>query len=72
VNFDCMIRQEGNEMLSIYSGVIGIYTPRHSGDLHYRCIAVHTPSLHKVVHGGCNHASLEMHLEDVMVRTSRL
>jgi len=34
-------------MLSIYSGVYQIYTPRHSVHLRYPCISVHPLSLLK-------------------------
>jgi len=40
-----MIRGDGNEMMSIYSGVCRIYTPRHSVHLHYPWISVQLPSL---------------------------
>jgi len=45
VNFHCMIRGDRNEMMSIYSGVCRIYTPRHSVHLCYPCIFVQPPSL---------------------------
>jgi len=45
VNFHCMIRGDGNERMSIYSGVCRIYTPRHSVHLCYLCISVQPPSL---------------------------
>jgi len=38
VNFHCIIRGDGKEMMSIYSGVSLIYTPRHSVHLRYPCI----------------------------------
>jgi len=40
-----MIRGDGNEMMSIYSGVCRIYTPRHSVNLRYPWISVQPPSL---------------------------
>jgi len=47
-----MIRRDGHEMMSIYSGVCRVYTPRHSVHLRYPCISVQPPS----------------HLEDVLDR----
>jgi len=40
-----MITGDGNEMMSIYSGVCQIYTPCHSVHLHYPYISVQPPSL---------------------------
>ena len=40
-----MIRGDGNEMMSIYSGVCRIYSPRHSVHLRYPCISVQPLSL---------------------------
>jgi len=40
-----MIKGDGNEMMSIYSGVCRIYTPHHSVQLRYPCISVQPPSL---------------------------
>jgi len=45
VNYHCMIIGDGNEMMSIYSGVCPIYTPRHSVHLRYPCIPIQPPSL---------------------------
>jgi len=50
-------------MMSIYSGVCRIYTPRHSVHLRYPCISVQPPSLLEDVLGGRDRACLEMHLE---------
>ena len=44
MNNHCMIRGDGNEMMSIYSGVCRIYTPHHSVQLHCHCIFVQLPS----------------------------
>ena len=40
-----MIRGDGNGMMSIYSGVCQIYTPRHSLHLRYPCISIQPPLL---------------------------
>ena len=45
----CMIRWDGNEMLSIYPGVCRIHTPCHSVYLRYPCISLNPPSLFKDV-----------------------
>jgi len=52
-------------MMSIYSGVCRIYTPRHSVHLRCPCISVQPPSLLEDVLGGHDRACLEMHLEAV-------
>jgi len=39
-----MIKGDGNEMMSIYSGVCRIYTPPHTVHLRYPCISVQPPS----------------------------
>jgi len=91
VYLHCIIRGDGNEMKSIYSGVCRIYTPRHSLHLCYPYISVQPPSLLEEVLdraclrctwrgrsgelrdalGGQDRASLEMHLEVMIVRTCR-
>ena len=63
VYFLCMIRWDGNEMMSIYPRVCRIYTPHHSVHLGFPCITVHPPSLQEDVLGGWDQANLEMHLE---------
>jgi len=45
MNFDCVIRGDGNEIMSIYSGVCWIYTARHCVHLRYPCISVKPTSL---------------------------
>jgi len=50
-------------MLSIYPEVSRIYTPLRSFLLRYPCISVHPLSLLNAILGGCDRASLEMHLE---------
>jgi len=45
VNLHCKIRGDGNEMMSIYSGVCQIYTPCHSVHLRYLCISIQLLSL---------------------------
>jgi hypothetical protein len=50
-------------MTSIYSRVSGIYTPSHSGTLHYPYISVQPPSLLEDVLRGRDQATLEMQLE---------
>jgi hypothetical protein len=56
-------------MMSIYSGDCRIYTPCHSLKLHCPSISVQPLSLIKDVLGGCDLASLELHLEAVSVQT---
>jgi len=58
-------------MLSIYSGVSRIYTPRRSFHLCYPCIPVHPPSLLNDTLGGRDRASLEMRFEAVIDRVWR-
>jgi len=58
-----MIRGDGNEMMSIYSGDCRIYTPRHSVHLRYPCNSVHPLVLSEDVLGGRASASLEIHVE---------
>jgi len=58
-------------MMSIYSGVCRIYTPRHLVHLHYPCISVHPPSILNDVLGGHGRPSLEMHLETEIEWTQR-
>ena len=53
-------------MMSIYSRVCWIYTPRHSDHLRYPSITVPPLSLLEDVLGGRDWASLEMHLEAVI------
>jgi hypothetical protein len=66
VHFHCMIRGDGNDMMSIYSGVCQIYTPPHSVHLCYPCPFLQPLSLVDDVLGGRDRASLEMHLETAM------
>jgi hypothetical protein len=40
-----MIRGDANGMMSIYSRVCQIYTPRHSVNLHYPCTSIQPPWL---------------------------
>jgi len=50
-------------MMSIYSGVCRIYTPRHSVHLRYPCISGYLPSFLKDVLGGRDWAWLETEIE---------
>jgi len=52
-------------MMSIYSWVCRIYTPRHTFHLRYPCISVDPPSLLKDGLGGRDRARLEEYLEAV-------
>jgi len=56
--------------MSLYFGVCGFYTAHHSFHLHYPCIFAHPPWLLDDVLGGCDRASLEIHLEDAIMQTS--
>jgi len=58
-------------MMSIYSGVGRIYTPRHSVHLRDPCISEHLPSLLEDVLGGHDRACLEMHMEAGIERVWR-
>ena len=58
-------------MMSIYSGVSRIYTPRHSVHLRYPCISLQPPSLFDDVLGGRNQLCWEMHVETEIEWTQR-
>jgi len=58
-------------MMSIYTGVSRICTPRCSVHPCYPCISVHQPSLINAVLGGRDRASWEMHLEAEIEWTQR-
>jgi len=47
-------------MMSMYSEVCRIYTPRHSVHLRHPCISVHPPSVLEDVVGGGDRVSLEI------------
>ena len=62
-----MIGRDGNEMMSIHTGVCRIYTPHHVVYLSQTSMSVHAPWLSKDVLRGCDRASLEMHLEAMKI-----
>jgi hypothetical protein len=58
-------------MMSMYSVVCRIYTPRHSVHLGYSSISIHPLSLLADVLGGHDQACFEMHLQTEIEGTER-
>jgi hypothetical protein len=67
----CMIRGDGNEMMSFYSGVCRMYTPNHSDRRRYPWISGPPPSLFGDVLGGRNQACWKRNWETEIERTKR-